>query len=80
MCFIFQNVIINQILFNTFGGVYIRGSLLIGFILYLFVGWPMIAWVGGGGGGAYKRQFAALLNSLPTLGCVGKMLGLGRGR
>ena len=40
----------------------------------------MIAWVGGGGGGAYKRQFAALLNSLPTLVCVGKMLGLGRGR
>ena len=76
MCFIFQNVIINQILFNTFGGVYTRGSLLIGFILCLFVDWPMIAWVGG----AYKRQFAALLNSLPTLVCVGKMLGLGRGR
>ena len=51
---------------------------MIGFILCLFVDWPMIGWGGGSykwGRVAYKRQFAALLNSLPTLVCVGKMLG-----
>ena len=35
---------------------------MIGFILCLFVDWPMIGW---GGGGSYKRQFALLLNCLP---------------
>ena len=47
---------------------------MIGFILCLFVDWPMIGWGGGEGGrGAYNRQFALLLNCLPPLGCVGKM-------
>ena len=33
---------------------------MIGFILCLFVDWPMIGWERReeGGGGAYKRQFA----------------------
>ena len=32
---------------------------MIGFILCLFVDWPMIGWEGREeGGGAYKRQFA----------------------
>ena len=51
---------------------------MIGFILCLFVDWPMIGWEGKeerGGGGAYKRQFALLLNCLSPLGCVSKMLG-----
>ena len=47
---------------------------MIGFILCLFVDWPMIGWRAGGRV-AYKRQFALLLNCLPTLVCVGKMLG-----
>ena len=48
---------------------------MIGFILCLFVDWPMIGWEGRGRGGAYKRQFALLLNCLSPLGCVSKMLG-----
>ena len=44
---------------------------MIGFILCLFVDGPMI----GRGAGAYKRQFALLLNCLPPLGCVGNILG-----
>ena len=49
---------------------------MIGFILCLFVDWPMIGSEGRGegGGGAYKRQFALLLNCLSPLGCVSKML------
>ena len=49
---------------------------MIGFILCLFVDWPMIGWEGRGRWGvAYKRQFALLLNCLSPLGCVSKMLG-----
>jgi len=46
---------------------------MIAFILCLFVDW--LSWGAWGVGGAYKRQFALLLNRLPPLGCVGKMLG-----
>ena len=45
---------------------------MIGFILCLFVDWPMIGWEGRGEGGAYKRQFALLLNCLSPLGWVSK--------
>ena len=49
---------------------------MIGFILCLFVDWFMIGWEEREEGvGAYKRQFALLLNCLSPLGCVSKMLG-----
>ena len=57
-----------------------EGGLIIGFILCLFVDWPMIGGGGGGGGsykwrrGAYKRHFGVLLNSPPPLGCFPSLL------